>query len=89
MTKINWKQKLTSRKFWVALIGFITALMTALNYSELTIAQVTGVAAALAPLVVYILSEGYVDGKRAGTQPTPLIIGTEEIKWQEGESVDK
>lgn len=85
MTKINWIQKLTSRKFWVALIGFITALMTALNYSELTIAQVTGVAAALAPLVVYILSEGYVDGKRAGA-PT---VSVDEIKWLEGESVDK
>ena len=25
MNKINWKQKLSSRKFWAAVVGFVTA----------------------------------------------------------------
>ena len=31
MNKIDWKKKLTSRKFWVALIGFISSLLVAFN----------------------------------------------------------
>lgn len=31
---INWKQKLSSRKFWVALVGFISAVLFAFNYAE-------------------------------------------------------
>ena len=27
MKKINWGQKLTSRKFWAAVVGFVTALL--------------------------------------------------------------
>ena len=27
MDKIDWKRKLSSRKFWAALIGFITAIL--------------------------------------------------------------
>ena len=37
---INWKQKLTSRKFWAAIIGFITAMLVAFGVNDLTIEQV-------------------------------------------------
>lgn len=63
--KIDWKTKLTSRKFWAAVVGFITAVMVALNFSDLTIEQVTAMVTAGGVLVAYILSEGMVDKARA------------------------
>lgn len=57
------KRKLSSRKFWLALIGFITPMMTALHYSQETITQVTAIIMGGASLIAYILSEGYIDGK--------------------------
>ena len=29
MKKIDWKSKLTSRKFWIAIVTFITSIITA------------------------------------------------------------
>ena len=37
---INWKQKLTSRKFWAAIIGFVTAILVAFGVNDLTIEQI-------------------------------------------------
>lgn len=57
------KSKLTSRKFWTALIGFITALLTAFNVPDGSIAQVSSIISAFALLIAYIVAEGFVDGK--------------------------
>ena len=62
--KINWKQKLTSRKFWAALAGFVTSILVALNYNELTIQQITAIISAAGILIAYILGESYVDANR-------------------------
>lgn len=59
--KIDWKRKLTSRKFWVAVIGFVTPLMTTFGASESEIAQVASIIMAGATLIAYIISEGLVD----------------------------
>ena len=66
--KINWKQKLTSRKFWAAVTGFITAILVAFKVDELTIEQVVSVVSASAVLIAYIIGEGMVDVARAGSQ---------------------
>ena len=60
-TKIDWKRKLTSRKFWLAVIGFVTAIMVAFNVKQMTIEQVTAVVSAMATLVAYIIGEGMTD----------------------------
>lgn len=59
--KIDWKRKLTSRKFWCAAIGFITAILTAFHVDNMTIEQVTAVISATAVLIAYIIGEGMVD----------------------------
>lgn len=64
MKKIDWKSKLTSRKFWTAVIGFITAIMIAFNVPDLTIEQVTAIVTAGATLIAYIIGEGMVDAAR-------------------------
>ena len=66
--KINWKQKLTSRKFWAAVTGFVTAILVAFKVDELTIEQVVSVISASAILIAYIIGEGMVDVARAGSQ---------------------
>lgn len=66
--KINWKQKLTSRKFWAAVTGFVTAILVAFKVDELTIEQVVSVISASAILIAYIIGEGMVDVARTGSQ---------------------
>ena len=66
--KINWKQKLTSRKFWAAIIGFVTAIMVAFNVSDLTIEQVVGLITAASTLIAYIIGEGMVDAARISNE---------------------
>lgn len=62
--RIDWKQKLTSRKFWVAVIGFITEILVLFNVSDLTISHVVGLITAASILVAYIIGEGMVDAAR-------------------------
>lgn len=62
--KINWKQKLTSRKFWAALIGFITPILYLFNIAETDVETITSIIMAGATLIAYILAEGFVDANR-------------------------
>lgn len=62
--KINWIQKLTSRKFWAAIITFITTLLVAFGVNELTIEQIVAVITAGSVMVAYIIGEGMVDAAR-------------------------
>ena len=59
--KIDWLRKLTSRKFWIALVGFITALLVAFNVDAGSIEQITSIIMSFASLIAYILAEGFVD----------------------------
>jgi len=66
--KINWKQKLTSRKFWAAVTGFVTAILVAFKVDKLTIEQVASIISASAVLIAYIIGEGMVDAARVNSQ---------------------
>ena len=61
MKDINWKHKLTSRKFWSAAVGFVSALMLGFGYAESDAAEVTSIIMAGATLIAYIIGEGIVD----------------------------
>lgn len=74
MEHINWKQKLSSRKFWAAVAGFVTALLVCFHMTDNDIAQVTSVIMAGGTLVAYIFSEGWVDAKR-NSGDTYIISG--------------
>ena len=65
--KINWKQKLTSRKFWAAVAGFAASIALALGYSENTVSLVAGTVMAGASCIAYILGEGLVDAYRSSS----------------------
>lgn len=64
ITKIDWKAKFSSRKFWVALVTYITSILTAFNVSDSVVVQITTIMSGIGAMIVYILAEAYVDGKR-------------------------
>ena len=63
--KTNWKQKLTSRKFWIAVAGFVTPLLIVFGINENTATQISGIIMSGASCIAYILGEGLIDAERA------------------------
>lgn len=61
MSKIDWKRKLTSRKFWAAVVGFITPVMTLANVPDNTAVQITSIIMSGGTLIAYIVGEGLTD----------------------------
>ena len=57
---IDWKRKLTSRKFWMAVAGFVTGVAL-LFTGGVTETNITGAVMALGSVVAYILGEGLTD----------------------------
>ena len=64
---INWKQKLTSRKFWAAIVGFVTPMLLAFGMAEDNVTQIVAIIMAGADVVAYIIAEGLVDATNAKT----------------------
>lgn len=60
---VDWKKKLTSRKFWMAIVGFVTPLLLAFGIAETEVAQVTAIIMAGADVLAYIFAEGMIDAK--------------------------
>lgn len=58
---INWKRKLTSRKFWAAVVGFVTPMIIAFGGSQETVTQTTAIIMAGGTLIAYIIGEGLTD----------------------------
>lgn len=59
--KIDWKRKLTSRKLWLALAGFVSGLIVAFNGSAEVAEIVSGCIMSGASVVAYIVGEGLTD----------------------------
>lgn len=63
---IDWKRKLTSRKFWAALAQFVTGLIIAFGGTQETAVQVTALIMSGAAVVAYIIGEGLIDAANVG-----------------------
>lgn len=61
--KIDWRKKLSSRKFWVAVSALLATLCVLFGVDELTVEKLTATVSALGVLAAYILTEGYIDSK--------------------------
>lgn len=59
--KIDWKRKLTSRKLWLAVAGFVAGLVVAFSGSAEVAEMVAGVIMSGASVVAYIVGEGLAD----------------------------
>ena len=62
--KIDWRSKLTSRKFWVAVVGFVSAILFAFNVDAGSTEKIIGIITAGAVMIAYIIGEGLVDSNR-------------------------
>jgi uncharacterized membrane protein len=62
---IDWKSKLTSRKFWLAIAEFVTMLLMAFKVAESEATQIAALIMAGASVIAYIVGEGMVDNVRA------------------------
>lgn len=59
---IDWRRKLTSRKLWVAVAGFVTGLMIYMGHSEAEASQVAALILSGASVIAYCIGEGLADG---------------------------
>ncbi len=59
--KIDWKRKLTSRKFWVALAGFVSGLIVLANGTQETADKISGAILSGGAVVGYVIGEGLAD----------------------------
>lgn len=77
--KIDWAKKLTSRKFWAAIVGLVAAVCVAYKVPDGTAEQITSIIMAGATLIAYIIGEGLVDaaGASAGSSAEDLPKGAD------------
>ena len=69
---IDWKRKLTSRKFWAAVCNFVGMLVMAFGASAGTAEKITALIMAGATVIAYIIAEGLVDAANAGVVEIPI-----------------
>ena len=73
MSSIDWKTKLTSRKFWVAVVGFVVPLLVAFGVSDNRAAEVASIIMAGASLIAYVIGEGLVDSSRIQSETKSTV----------------
>ena len=79
MNKETIIRKLTSRKLWVALAGFVAGLYVALGGDAETAETVSGLIMSGASVLGYLLAEGLTDAAEAGA-PVEVVIGQDQLK---------
>lgn len=74
---IDWKKKLSSRKFWAMVSALLLSILTAFGIPNLTAEQVVVIVSGIGGLVVYMLAESKVDAASAGAE-TYIVDAPEE-----------
>lgn len=69
-------RKLTSRKLWTAIVGFVTGLMIYKGHSEAEAEQIGSLILMAASVVAYIVGEGLADAGNAA----PYILDDYDIE---------
>ena len=64
MKKIDWKSKLTSRKFWAAIVSAAASIAVAFGAGDGTVAQITAIIMAGATVIAYIQIRNRQDRNR-------------------------
>lgn len=76
METIDWKKKLTSRKLWVSVAGFVSMMMIYFGAPEASAAQVSSIIMAGATVIGYVIGEGLADS--GGTFTETIVSGTND-----------
>lgn len=84
MEKINWKQKLTSRKLWVTIIGIIIGVAMSFGVGESDYGEIAGKVAgaitAISSIIGYIYGESKVDAARIDADGLKNVLAEAEKK---------
>ena len=59
--KIDWKRKLTSRKFWMAVALFVSGLIVTICKDKSQAEAISGLIMQGAAVIAYIIGEGLTD----------------------------
>lgn len=59
--KIDWVRKLSSRKLWIAIAGFVSGLIMVFGGTETMASTVSGVILQGAAVLGYLIAEGLAD----------------------------
>lgn len=78
MNNINWKQKLSSRKLWAALVGVVVGVAMAFGMDESEWTEVAGIITSLVSVVAYIFGEAKVDAARIENDGINQLISSAE-----------
>ena len=65
--KIDWKRKLTSRKFWISIAGFVAGMVVIFGGSQDRADKISGAILSGAAVVGYVVGEGLADGNSTNT----------------------
>lgn len=82
---IDWKRKLTSRKFWMAVVGLVTGLLLLFGVDKSHTEQVGGIVLATGSVIAYILGEGMTDAADAGAE---VYVAQAENDEEEDDELD-
>lgn len=64
--KMDWKRKLTSRKFWLSIATFVSMLLVYFGDSASDAEQVSALIMAGATVIAYVIGEGLADATNGG-----------------------
>ena len=73
--KIDWARKLSSRKLWIAIAGFVSGLIMVFGGTETMASTVSGVILQGAAVIGYLIAEGLADS--AHTSDVIEVVETE------------
>ena len=79
---INWKQKLSSRKLWAALVGVVVGVAMAFGMDESEWTEVAGIITSLVSVVAYIFGEAKVDAARIESEGINQLISAAESEME-------
>ena len=60
---MDWKKKLSSRKFWALIAAFVTAVLVIFGASQGSIEKVAAIITSGGAVIAYILAEGNIDAQ--------------------------
>lgn len=64
--KIDWKRKLSSRKFWTSIASFVSMLLIYFGKTESQASKVAALIMAGASIIGYVIGEGLADSSNSG-----------------------
>lgn len=82
--KVDWKRKLSSRKFLTAAAGLAAGLAMVFGLDQGTISNVAGAVVSMASVVAYIMAEGKVDAESVKNAVEDVQTAVEAVSGGDG-----